>query len=1586
MPSFLDFNSTKNFRDKILGRTLQQPNGPQTFSSTGYIEQNLSDIPNISLGNVDTNREADLKVIQVSNLYKPEAYFIEENIDTLPRRANLSLYPYFIQGNYNLFGIMNTNNYDTESELFKFAAYNIKNNTSGPVYARIAQNIEKTTLGRVRLLDALNGNSAAALNIITGREPLVESNYSITVDPRNPSGVPTDFLTAVEGQSTPFSIIPGDYLSNPQNPLNYNSQNPLQLGTLFNDATGALASMVGIQGKPKISPRPSDILIQYMGQGQKNRLFDLISYSRYSPNYTLLSEVNNVLQNGLQIKAPIQVPGNTYIGDDRYFDVKYSMSDFWDRTVRGNYYTSLMFDSGSAQLFHKSKNITEGGPIGGNLTWYSKRSKNPLGTNNNEYSSYASTFESSLSTKFVYRRDSILGNTQELLNSLPTDGASSRSHVANAIDQTSRIFQEGDLKISRGSAIKYTDSFGKETGIEYCRVWTKDRPYFHMDDTMKRTPLIRKYDGSVLGGKGRVWNMSIAPMSNGKKSFENSSNIVNGYPYGGGYYAKKYMFSIENLAWKTSNKDGFRVSDLPYCERGANGGRVMWFPPYDLKVSEQNTARWEENSFLGRPEPIYTYQNASRSGQISFKVVVDHPSIMNLLTREFFKKMTDEEADNYINAVFAGCKDLDFYNLIQTYTILDPDDVTNIQKYLNAGKPKETIQKYTYTSQEIPTNPQSTTPNVTNQPDELNAQLYFMNDRPKIGSTSGRTSEFYGTLESEYYGYKDEYISNLDNDLKRLALEDNANSKSDRVTIFTGNGDILPSNTSGQTISLQVKKITDGFELLNKNFTDLTNKINEIKIGLSGNTLQEINIVLYTSTSEVAEDNYNFYLGIRRAYSIISHIFESISNGTTPKVKWFEDDEIKKYLKAQFIDVKDTLRTYTFDEFGYKGVEGGKITIAFSTRGENTSLNNAGGQDNLNCKQAIKTKYGLKNYAPVAFFCRQSNINIKLTKKEEQPKKPVPGKKPIPTITIDPDGVPETIYEPKPPIDVMKRIIMKTLSECFYFKQLEDNSPIAFNSLKEKLKYFHPAFHSTTPEGLNSRLTFLLQCLRPGDTIPIKGLSDNSDLNSRNTSFGPPPICVVRIGDFYHSKIIIRDVNISYEDGPWDMNPEGIGYQPMVATVQLQVSFIGGQGLEKPVEKLQNALSSNFFGNTEIFDERSISTATTIDGKKADDFTKEFLEQLTKKPEFQLISDINTPGTQIIQGTTIGIYQKDKLDYTQFVKDIYSSVDNYVKLFQSSYSEILSKYGNIIAGLLFASKYRPKNNLDVINTPSSTINLNLIGLFDDNKDMFYYIKKLKSIVDIEIEKRNLSLDIFKIFDSSGDELTTETETSFKPIIKKLIDDKLDGIGDLKLFKDLDVARNKIIEKIDLANFMVKFGKDSEISGTTYYEISLTGFSQTDFYSQYGQVITYCNSVYTSMNSKFNTVLDFDVIDGVSSSLGNQNTNDLILYLVKDDLQSIRDSFKKTEFADFVNGETGLSLLEKLSIRLQRVLPKSGITVDYGDIKPIPNAKNDKQLIFPASVPIEVDVTDPEAIKPIMNKIWVSKKTPPTGNKLNYYKP
>ena len=85
------------------------------------------------------------------------------------------------------------------------------------------------------------------------------------------------------------------------------------------------------------------------------------------------------------------------------------------------------------------------------------------------------------------------------------------------------------------------------------------------------------------------------------------------------------MFSIENLAWK-GEKDFFKGRE---DQKGPLGGRIMWFPPYDLKFSENVGVSWNQNQFIGRGESIYTYTNTERSGNLSFKILIDHPSIVN---------------------------------------------------------------------------------------------------------------------------------------------------------------------------------------------------------------------------------------------------------------------------------------------------------------------------------------------------------------------------------------------------------------------------------------------------------------------------------------------------------------------------------------------------------------------------------------------------------------------------------------------------------------------------------------------------------------------------------------------------------------------------------------------------------------------------------------------------------------------------------------------------------------------------------------------------------------------------------------------
>jgi WD40 repeat protein len=160
--------------------------------------------------------------------------------------------------------------------------------------------------------------------------------------------------------------------------------------------------------------------------------------------------------------------------------------------------------------------------------------------------------------------------------------------------------------------------------------------------------------------------------------------------------------------------------------------------------------------------------------------------------------------------------------------------------------------------------------------------------------------------------------------------------------------------------------------------------------------------------------------------------------------------------------------------------------------------------------------------------------------------------------------------------------VSRLLTECDYFERLEEDDKVVYDAISEKIKYFQPAFHSTTPEGFNARLTFLQQCMRQGKT---KGVIDNS--NPSNLAFGRPPVCILRIGDFYHTKIVIDNISLDYEPLVWDLNPEGVGVQPMICNVTMSFAFIGGSSLNGPISKLQNAVSFNYYANTEMYDSRS---------------------------------------------------------------------------------------------------------------------------------------------------------------------------------------------------------------------------------------------------------------------------------------------------------------------------------------------------------------------------------------------------------------
>lgn len=158
-------------------------------------------------------------------------------------------------------------------------------------------------------------------------------------------------------------------------------------------------------------------------------------------------------------------------------------------------------------------------------------------------------------------------------------------------------------------------------------------------------------------------------------------------------------------------------------------------------------------------------------------------------------------------------------------------------------------------------------------------------------------------------------------------------------------------------------------------------------------------------------------------------------------------------------------------------------------------------------------------------------------------------------------------------------------NERLFFEMLKENDNIAYNRLVDKVKYFSPAFHSITPEGFNARLTFLQQCTRQGPTSTASDISTGT--TASNLAFGRAPFCILRLGDFLNTKIVITSVNITYPDSMWDLNPEGIGVQFMMAKVSMQINIIGGSDISAPIKRLQNAVSFNYYANTSIYDNRS---------------------------------------------------------------------------------------------------------------------------------------------------------------------------------------------------------------------------------------------------------------------------------------------------------------------------------------------------------------------------------------------------------------
>jgi hypothetical protein len=166
----------------------------------------------------------------------------------------------------------------------------------------------------------------------------------------------------------------------------------------------------------------------------------------------------------------------------------------------------------------------------------------------------------------------------------------------------------------------------------------------------------------------------------------------------------------------------------------------------------------------------------------------------------------------------------------------------------------------------------------------------------------------------------------------------------------------------------------------------------------------------------------------------------------------------------------------------------------------------------------------------------------------------------------------------------------------------------------------------------------------------------------------------------------------------------------MIAKVTMAFNFVGGSGLKESVDKLQNALTFNYYANTEIYDDRADSTDSSY--KVID---KEFIQSsaLSNVPP-PTINDAK-PNDALNNESTIGTIitnnisetgQTGNITYQTFMDKFVGETQNYFNSVVNKNKEVTTQYNNALRQQWMLERNYTKGVMTVTAGPS---NVNLFG-------------------------------------------------------------------------------------------------------------------------------------------------------------------------------------------------------------------------------------------------------------------------------------
>ena len=929
-------------------------------------------------------------------------------------------------------------------------------------------------------------------------------------------------------------------------------------------------------------------------------------------------------------------------------------------------------------------------------------------------------------------RKTLLFKTQQLFNTglmrtmvsghgdIPSEG---RSQINSAVSNVGGYTSKGSGVMSSSAVI---DNVNNGPENVFCRTWTTYDRYAQVKDLQKSSGL-----GTVYNDYDRLNTFSSVLDDNGFVKITPYSNVGNDD-------IKNYMFSIENLAWADS------LNNLLPCEIGPGDpvsglrGRIMWFPPYDISFTETTNASWDKHNFIGRGEPMFTYNNTERTGTLQWKIIIDHPNYINLFEN-------DSRVNNdFIASFFAGCLSLEQMEPFLTKAEFEETVIENQPE--KEEKVDEPITPPTSFNVYFPNDTASVEGSYDGYEDGKIRECSEGVDEVKfIRDSNGRVIEIdYGlyadgtpnkeTLnppgDPEYFNtpgtylwYLNEYefeqgkYNQLKNDGYFIDLPFTVG-----INYFVGDAEVSEFNEfnfydcdlgfdGGETLNrfneynnmvnlgyislmpfnVHIPYSTSGFEVLNSGTTapfiseftyyaDVLNIDEQVILdtynnlyappllppndypwveflifnGEPGNSfvphcwkleVEENNCNINSEDNPTGEGNgiaafpdvYNeecFKYKNNKGTEVWSSARCRVTSGSegreqpdrtnfglNNKPVKIGDKEYKNWKDPEYHkDLRDLMvnqsKSLTINILGYASAVGGKErNLELSKRRAEYIKNyikenvlNGLSEDEINKRLKIVSKG--EGQTSSAGDCKTSPndvtddgklIDVKGSLNDTEGCK---ANRYVSVEFVDDIELKSEIEDEKKldsqegNLRVPNIPLSRFYSECDYFEKLSQDDPIVYSEIKQKIKYFQPSFHSTTPEGFNSRLNFLQQCMRQGPTVSVADNGDNKAIPGTpdNLAFGRPPVCILRLGDFYYTRIIIDSISFSYDPLVWDLNPEGVGVQPMICTVDMSFNFIGGSSLNGPISKLQNAVSFNYYANTEIYDRRSDTIGDNGDG------------------------------------------------------------------------------------------------------------------------------------------------------------------------------------------------------------------------------------------------------------------------------------------------------------------------------------------------------------------------------------------------------